>query len=238
MKIISHRGKIDKIDNQENNKKSIYNFIKSNAQMLEIDIQLTKDNQIILFHDQEIYNEKIINKNSYDLIKDYDMILLKDVLNIIKGNKSICLDIKNNEINEKQIDIFFSELFFLLEQYFSIYQSDKKEIYICSFYDIYLNHILKNNKSKEYNIGIILDKDNLNNFFYNKYSINDFDFISIDYTILDSINFLIGKIPIFCYTVNDIKDYLELSDKQYIKGIITDMTNIFSKIKIEQLVIK
>jgi glycerophosphoryl diester phosphodiesterase len=236
MKIISHRGKIDKINNQENNRKAIHNFMDSHTQMIEIDIQLTKDNKIILFHDEEICNEEIINKDSNDLILNYDMILLKEVLDIVKGNKSIYLDIKNKKLNDKQINIFFSELFCLLEKYFSIYQCDKKSIYICSFYEKYINYILKSDNAKKYNIGIILDKDNINYFLHNYYySINNFDFVSIDYTLLDSISFCMNKIPIFCYTVNDIKDYLNLSDKKYISGIITDMSNIFNEIKIETI---
>lgn len=228
MKIISHRGKINKINNDENNKKAINNFMNSCNEMLEIDIQLTKDNKIILFHDDKIFNEKIIDKESNYLIETYNMILLKDVLDIIKGRKSIFLDIKNNEVNNDQLNIFFKELFNILDEYIITYNCDPKSIYICSFYKNYINYILSSNCAKKYKLGIILDKQNIN-YFIEKFSnsIRNFDFLSIDYILLDLISFCIDKIPIFCYTVNDINIYNMLLNKKYISGIITDIPDYF-----------
>ena len=54
MKIISHRGKIDSINSDENKINSVLNFMQTDIVMIEIDIQLTLDNKIIVYHDQKI----------------------------------------------------------------------------------------------------------------------------------------------------------------------------------------
>ena len=228
MKIISHRGKINKSFNDENNENAINNFMKSQTQILEIDIQLTKDDQIILFHNERIFNKEIINKNSGYLIKKYNLILLTQVLDIVQGKKSIYLDIKKKDIDNKKLNLFFKELFRILDNYITTYNCDRKSIYICSFYKKYTEYILYNKCAKEYEIGIILDKDNINYFLENFYiSFNSFDFISIDYNILDNISFCFGKIPIFCYTINEIIIYKNITNKKYISGLITDNPEYF-----------
>lgn len=239
MEIISHRGKINKIKNNENNKKSILNFMESNIDTIEIDIQLSKDNQIILFHDTSIFSiqggkQKIINIDSKDLIKNYTLMLLKEVLQIIKGKRKIYLDIKNGKLNKKKINIFFEELFKLLEEYKKQYDCQQNSIYLCSFHQIYIDYLLENKMRNgyKYKIGIILYEDNilyfLNNF---KRSFDNFDFISIDYNILDSISFCFNKIDIYCYTVNEITDYNKIIDKNVIYGIISDYPEYFNSLK-------
>ena len=233
MEIISHRGKINKSLSHENSEEAIKNFIDSNITTIEVDIQLTKDNEIILFHDDTIDRERIIDKYSHELVNNYNMILLKDVLRIIKGKRKIYLDIKNGELTKKQINIFFKELFNLLEEYTQEYGCQQNSIYLCSFYRIYIDYLLENKvrNNYKYKIGIILYKDNilyfLNNF---KKSFDNFDFISIDYHILDSISFCFNQIDIYCYTVNDITEYKKILDKNVIYGIVSDYPEYFNSL--------
>ena len=227
MKIVSHRGKINKIKNEENNLDCINNFLKSEVSMIEIDIQLTKDNEIILYHNDYLEDTKYLlsELNSDYLIKNYNMILLKDVLDMIKGKKEIYLDIKNNNLKEYQYKFFVNELLKLLDSYILKYKCERSSIYICSFYPEYINYILS--IPFEYKKGIIVYDENLS-YFNDKYnSIKDIiDFVSIDYEILDSINFVLGLL-IFCYTVNEIKIFNELKKKKNLEGIITDYPEMF-----------
>ena len=135
---------------------------------------------------------------------------------------------KNENIDNIKLNVFFKELFNILEEYTLNYNCDSKSIYICSFYSKYIEFILESNCAKKYEIGMIIEKNNLNHFcniFSNR--INDFDFISIDYNSLENISFLFGKIDIFCYTVNDIIIYKRLLNDGNISGIITDIPEYF-----------
>ena len=233
MEIISHRGKINRTLSHENNKEAIKNYLNSNITTIEIDIQLTKDNQIILFHDNIIDCIRIVDKDSNELMNNYNMILLKDVLQMIEGKRKIYLDIKNEELTKKQTNIFFEELFNLLEKYIKKYGCKEDSIYLCSFHSIYIDYLIKNKirNNYKYKIGVILYEDNilyfLNNF---KDSFDNFDFISIDYNILDSISFCFDKIDIYCYTINELKDYNKLIDRKVVYGIISDYPEYFNSL--------
>ena len=195
--------------------------------MIEIDIQLTKDNEIILYHNDYLEDTKYLlsELNSDYLIKNYNMILLKDVLNMIKGKKEIYLDIKNDKLKKYQYSFFFDELLKLLDSYILKYKCERSSIYICSFYPEYINYILS--IPFEYKKGIIVYDENLSYFNDKYHSIKDIiDFVSIDYEILDSINFVLGLL-IFCYTVNDINIFNELKKKKNLEGIITDYPEMF-----------
>ena len=234
MEIISHRGKINKSLSHENSEEAIKNFIDSNITTIEIDIQLTKDNEIVLFHDDSIDCGRIIDKDSNELVNNYNMILLKDVLQTIKGKRKIYLDIKNGGLNKKQINMFFAVLFNLLEDYKKEYECQQNSIYLCSFYKIYIDYLIENKirNNYKYKIGIILYEDNilyfLNNF---KESFDNFDFISIDYRILDYIHFCFNKIDIYCYTINKLEDFNKIIDKNVTYGIISDYPEYFNSLK-------
>jgi glycerophosphoryl diester phosphodiesterase len=73
-KIIAHRG--SSYEAPENTIASAKLAIEENADALELDIHLTKDNQIVVIHDANIKRTSGINKNVKDLnleqLKKYD----------------------------------------------------------------------------------------------------------------------------------------------------------------------
>ena len=237
MYIISHRGKINSKKSDENNMKSVINFMESNIEFIEIDIQLSKDNEIILYHDDKIsinnyclfdcFNKKKINEiDSEYLIDEYDIIYLKNFLDMIKGQKKIYLDIKNDKLKDNQINNFFIELFKILDNYILKYKADRASIYIASFFPKYINYIIS--IPFEYKKGIILNEDNID-YFKKNYNNTIFDFISIDYNIIDLIKDYQEKNNIFCFTVNNDFDFNILLKKYKINGIVTDYPEKFLK---------
>lgn len=97
--ILAHRGIHHKF--KENTLKSIIQIFKYKTNKyhfgVELDVNLTKDNKIIIYHDEHIKNLKINNLN-YDEIKliDNDITLLEDVLIEFK-NKDYVLNIELKE---------------------------------------------------------------------------------------------------------------------------------------------
>lgn len=225
MRLISHRGKINFNKSEENNKNSIINFLNSDIEMIEIDIQLTKDNQIILCHDNKInidLEEKFINELTSDyLIKNKNYILLETALNIIKDRKKIYLDLKTEYLSEYKHNIFFKILVNLLKNYCISYNSSSQSIYIASFYKRDWVKII--NIPCHFNKGLILNEENIEEFKNFKNSLNkiDYDFLSIDYKIIDSMEKYFNKTIIFCWTINE-EDVFEKIIKKNIDGICTD----------------
>ena len=110
---IAHRG-ISSFK-QENSISSFKEAIKLGIEVVEFDIRLTKDNQIIIMHDNNIKR----TTNGKGLIKDLTLKELKkfyglnnnkiptfqQVINIL-GNKCICkIDIKEKRMEDKIIEI-------------------------------------------------------------------------------------------------------------------------------------
>lgn len=99
-RIISHRGIHDNKEIYENSLEAI-KLAKEKDYIIEIDIHLTKDNKIVVFHD---YNTKritkkdmIIEKSYYQDLDNQDIIhipLLEEVLNEIKGKVPLLIEIK------------------------------------------------------------------------------------------------------------------------------------------------
>ena len=103
---IAHRGLHDKIA-PENSIKSFKNAI-SNNYAIEIDVNITKDNKIVVFHDENTYRmtgvNKNINKSTYKELLDLNLLdtnekipLLSDILKLINNKVPILIEIKSSD---------------------------------------------------------------------------------------------------------------------------------------------
>ncbi len=108
--IIYHRGIIREKENQFESLVGIKDIkLNTNKLGIEFDIQLTKDNQLICYHDKDLnrlhnQNHNINDLNYNDLIK-YNIPLLSDIIDELKGNDSFFMDIElkyydNNKIKD------------------------------------------------------------------------------------------------------------------------------------------
>ena len=145
---------------------------------------------------------------------------------MIKGQKKIYLDIKNDELKDNQVNDFFIELLKILDNYIFKYKADRSSIYIASFFPKYINYIIS--IPFEYKKGIILNEVNID-YFKKNYNNTIFDFICIDYNIIDLIKDYQEKNNIFCFTVNNDFDFDKLIKKYKINGVVTDYPEKFLK---------
>lgn len=98
--IIVHRGIHDNMKVYENTLESFSLAMKKNY-TIELDIRLTKDKQIVVFHDhntKRITNKnKIIEESTYKELNNQNIIhipLLTEVLDLIKGKVPLLIEIK------------------------------------------------------------------------------------------------------------------------------------------------
>ena len=94
---IAHRGYSDL--HKDNTMESFYAAIDNSFNMIELDIQLTKDNIIIVFHDTFINDKLIENMNYKEIVGiDPDVITLKEFFDKINdSNINIYLDVKGSD---------------------------------------------------------------------------------------------------------------------------------------------
>lgn len=210
---IAHRGYSEKF--KDNTIISFVGALTYNFDIIEMDIQITKDNKIIVYHDLDIINSYgetkfIFDMNYSEIISiDADIPLLCDVLKIIGGKIPIYLDIKGSEK-------IIVPLIMLLDAYMDI------RILVASFNILIIDglHKLRPN----YNYGIISETmltEDLTHSLIEKYQIK---FFSFQWSILnkDVVQFIQKKrVMVFAYT-NKNNYTLEKIKEFDIDGIVTN----------------
>lgn len=204
-KLIAHRG-----NNNHSFKENTLNAIKNSLSKnyingVEIDIRLTKDKKVVIYHNPTIFlNGKIrfINRLSLkDLSKEkIDTI---DVLSSIKTSKLILIDIKyKGHLYKEVVDIIYQKI--------SKYNLN---IYLCSFNYKLIRYFKK--KYSYYKCGYIISR------LFNYHRI----FNSLDFNVIKYNLYKRGKKEIFIWTINKL---VKLNN--FNRYIITDKAYIFNDI--------
>ena len=95
---IAHRGYSELYG--DNNIISFQKAIENNFDMIEMDIQLSKNNDIIIYHDIHIQNRYIKNIHSEELYLNYNIITLTDFFSQVDYKKiKINFDLKGTRMN-------------------------------------------------------------------------------------------------------------------------------------------
>lgn len=196
MYLIAHRGNNNKY--KENSKEAFINcFNTEYIDGIELDIRLTKDNIIVVHHDN-IINKKLIDKTNYNKIKN-EINTLDSILGSLSDKKKIVIDIKGD--NKNIVDIVYNTI-----------KKYKYKFYICSFNDDIVN--LFKEKYPKYKVGLIIG------YMINIDKIhNKLDFNSLQYNLINRIN---KNKEIFIWTVNDKKTLNKIKKHGNNFNIITD----------------
>lgn len=243
MKIIAHRGLSGFYP--ENTMLAFKKCLNLNIYGIELDVQKTKDNQLVVIHDEKVdrtfngtgyikdmtLNElQSLNSNfrDYENNKDCKIPTLKEVLTLFKPTDFIInIELKNNKIKYKNLE----------EDVISLVKELKMErrVIISSFRMKSLNKVkaLCPKITRSYLISEKFYKHRLKNMIFYKAIKNKSTYLSPNYIIADKkfINKCHRRdIKILCYTVNTIEEYEKLL-KLKVDGIFTDFPNIFPSIE-------
>lgn len=189
MKYIVHRG-ITSNRFKENSYTAIKRALIDRSSLgVEFDIRLTKDDKIVLSHDDIINFNYIENMNYNDIIKNKCLTTLDKVLTI-NTDKILLIDIKVNNNYKKFGNLLLKEL----DKY-------ERNIYLASFNKKVIKYLRKKTKYKK---GIIT----LN------YKKNNNDFVVINYNTISSkkINDIKNK-EIFIWTIHNNNDLEKVKNK-------------------------
>ena len=207
-KIFGHRG-LPQIY-KENTFTGI-NKANEYCDFVEIDIRLTKDNNLILFHDPNIGDDLIKDLTLAELEILLNGELLKDCILVsrdqLKGK--INFEIKTDTLEDSEIDILFQKMQSILEPQDIISSFNWKAI-----------QLFKSSFISSY--GIIFDKEE-DLFQAQSLSNHDEDlFFMAHHTLIDSRNFDLPKDKTVLWTVNDELDFQRYMQME-IYGIVTDI---------------
>lgn len=163
--IIAHRGIHDNITTPENSISSFKKALDKNVP-IEFDIQLTKDNKLVIFHDDNLKRMTGVDKFIQDtdfadvrklrLLNTNEIIpTFKEVLDLVNSKILLDIEIKNTNKKKLVVELVLKEL----ENY-------KGKVYLKSFNPFIVKQIKK--KTNKYKLGLLIT---------DKYNINIVDFI-------------------------------------------------------------
>lgn len=214
-KYIAHRGlHNEKYNILENTLEAFENAINNNY-AIELDVQLTKDNKLVVFHDYNI--KRMTNKEAY--IKDLTLSELKkiklkeslstiptldEVLSLVDGKVALLIEIKNEGKSGKLEKVLEDTLnkykgMVILESFnpFVVRYFKKKTKYMCGLLATKTYTSLKGKI-----LGLFI------NFFIST-NILKADFIAYDFSDFDnkvSKKIIKSKLPLLLWTIDNIED--------------------------------
>lgn len=212
---IAHRGYSEHY--KDNSIISFNKAIENNFDMIETDIQLSKNNDVVLYHDVHIDNNYISDIKTDDLIEKFSIVTLDEFLKkiiIVNKDMKINFDLKGKE----------ELLVYKLIQTLIKYNIDTSNIYVSSFNRDILTKInnYKNLYNMKYKIGFITS--NIFTEIEKEALLKNIDFYVIDYSILthNTIDYCHSKnIKVFTYTNKDIYTY-DIITRYDVDGIYSD----------------
>lgn len=198
-KVIAHRGIYNNKTVFENTIEAFGAALKKQIP-IELDVRLTKDKKVVVFHNQSINNIKISDLTYKDILKINNKIpLLEKVLNLINNNVPIIIDVK------KQNNSFLIEKEFvkIIENYDGNYIIQSFNVSTVIWFKI---------KYKKTSIGLLINEINSKRKYYKYKIINYFvspDFLSIN--IKNKYNFKNNFL--FGWTIKTKDDYVKIKNK-------------------------
>lgn len=209
---IAHRGYTKHYE--DNSLNAFYDALRQNFDMIELDIQLDKHNNIIIMHDIHI-DYHLIENISYEEIKEQfpNTLLLStffDKFDYI--NTKLYFDLKGGNKLAKIMHEFIEENDIVLDN-----------IWLASFN---MNHLdFLQNVNEKYKLGLITDNIFTLDIMQNIISKYNLQFVCFDWLLLNDriISFLkSNNIMTFVYTLKDMK-MLPHIQKYQVDGIVTDI---------------
>ena len=228
MNIYAHRGLFD-------NKKIVENTISAFKKALldnlniELDIRVTKDNKIIVFHDDNIKRltgiDKLVKEMTYNELSNVKLLnttdkipLLEDVLKLVSGRVTLLIELKENFSNNT-----LKELNKLLLDY-------NGKVLLQSFNPVIIRKMALTSL-KRYKIGILLSnsyrgfKKSLYDIFMYKYFIKQkyISFISSPKELIFNVKEVSLK-ELFIYTIKTKEEFIKY--RKYSNNLICDYKGI------------
>ena len=225
MRIIGHKG----CHFHPNTTRSVKHVLKiKNLYAIEIDIRLCKNN-LIVFHDEYLKNEKLINMTYEEIKNRFPTVpALNEILDIVDNRTVVFLDIKIDfETFHHNSRRYITSLTNTIEKYIKHKKWKPKNFIVSSFHHIFVGKIIEELNTKKIHIKMACSYEST--FLH----MPTCDIISINYNYLTTDIIEICKlkgIELFVFVVNDEKIFKLLKNKN-VDAIITDFPLKFTKNK-------
>ena len=200
MLIIAHRGASAYA--KENTLEAFDWAFKFGATWLETDVQRSKDNVLVLYHDYKLKNGKKIKNCTYNYLREYKIPTLADLLEITPKNFTLDLEIKNDK------DIYPNIEKQILEELSFAKNIKKEQILISSFAVESLQKIRA--LDNQINIGVLTRNFEIKTPLSLKAKSVNISAKRVTKEIVDTCHK--NSLKVLVYTVNDLQTYQKLKN--------------------------
>ena len=219
MLIIGHRGAADLAP--ENSLEAFRAGIAANADILEFDVQRTRDGELLVVHDTTLLRthkkRTIVRWSKYESIQratehGHKIATLKEVLDLCFGNILLNLEIKHRGVAKHVINY--------LEEHYITQPDDWENILLSSFIPSEL--VTARKMSEHANLALLHDKNPFTFMFYHR----KLNFTAVGFHRLrtNSLSLEVAKqlgLFTYVYTVNR-PETARLVEEKGIEGVVTD----------------
>ena len=154
---IAHRGFFDNETHKPENSIAAFAAAVTNGYGIELDVQMTKDGKLVVFHDDSLLRmcgvNKVLEDCSFDELQTYSLKssrekipLFTDVLEIIDGKVPLIVEIKNSS---KYIETS-KKVASILDSYKGIYCIESFNPYIIAYFKKHRPEVIRGQLSTNY----------------------------------------------------------------------------------------
>ena len=216
MLIIAHRGASGYF--KENTIKAFKGALDMGAKYFETDVQLSKDGQLVVYHDYQTEDGKNIKDLTFEQLKTYEVPLIKDVLVLLGAEIKLNIEIKNDNNLYPNME---QKLMALLN---GLPQAHKERLLISSFDMPSLERVRA--LDKKIKIGRLTRAFDINEALkLNAFSVN-ISIKRVNEKIVAACH--AHNIKVLVYTVDSKEEALKMKTMQ-VDGIFSDYPDILTK---------
>lgn len=215
--IIAHRG-VHNNKNIPENSIEAFKLAIEKEYAIEFDIQITKDNKLVIFHDDNVVRMTGINKDIQDMTYDevmnlklldtnYKIPTFRELLDLVNGKVLLDIEIKSTKKVDLITDLVLKEL-----------DSYKGDLLLKSFNPLIVSKLKK--KTDKYKVGLLMMRKSPNkklNFLVKSKLIFmfNFDFLAVNKRMLNDkfYNKYVKKYPMYAWTFNGLIEAEEYLNK-------------------------
>lgn len=232
---IAHRGFFDNTSESPENSLNAFKKAVENKYAIELDLQLSKDMQVVVFHDDDLKRICNINKNVRDFTYDelskiklmsssQSMPLFKDVLELVNGKVPLIIELKSiKEMNNELLPRVYE----LIKNYKGDYAIQSFNPTLVSYYRKNYPNIIRGQLVYDYKDSKIkkILKYLLSHLYLNFLSKPDFINSYLEYFPRKLLKFKKKGGKVICYTAKNNTQYtkaFDFFDNVIFEGFVPD----------------
>jgi glycerophosphoryl diester phosphodiesterase len=115
----AHRGFHSEDTNVKENSLEAFRLAVENGYGIELDVQLSKDRQVVVYHDNSLFrlekDKRLVSDCTLEELREFQIPLLTEVFELVDGKVDLVIELKSGSLN--RVNSFCQTVYALLKEY-------------------------------------------------------------------------------------------------------------------------